>query len=323
MVALAKTSSLEEEDSPMEIEEIFLDEDDQGTGSGVPRRQATCHRSTDKSLNPATEYNSKSVASNRKNTENPRKTTENTENPKKSNSNTSLLNSRGWDTSRKQTSTIFAQLEGRNNTHLAIISYRRGLQDSVHHGTSTVDDKEIPLVRIGSGCSRQRSRILFDFEGNRTLTYARQPFPLTVFYNQGTEQDPTNFGLQKYQPIYLVQPFQDGRSACLARNYRAERFLTKIELKDAYIVVSIHPESRKYLLFLHKGTIYQYKSLAFGLSVAPRAFSKLMCHALEPLRAAGIRLVNYLDNICVLAKSKEETRTYSQMVLQQLAKLGF
>lgn len=88
-------------------------------------------------------------------------------------------------------------------------------------------------------------------------------------------------------------------------------------------MVSIHPESRKFLSFLHKGTIYQYKSLAFGLSVAPRVLSKLMRHALEPLRAAGIRLVYYLDDICVLAKFKEETRTYSQMVLQQLTKLGF
>ncbi|KAG1041327.1 hypothetical protein G6F43_012107 [Rhizopus delemar] len=70
-----------------------------------------------------------------------------------------------------------------------------------------------------------------------------------------------------------------------------EDFLTKIDLKDAYIVVPIHLESRKFLSFSHKGTIYQHRSLAFGLSVAPRLFSKLMRHALESLRAIGIRLV--------------------------------
>ena len=100
-------------------------------------------------------------------------------------------------------------------------------------------------------------------------------------------------------------------------------FLTKIDLKDAYIVVPIHPDSRKFLSFSHKGTIYQYKSLAFGLSVAPRIFSKLMRYALEPLRARGIRLVYYLDDICVLAKTKEEIQVHSQMVLQQLTNLGF
>lgn len=100
-------------------------------------------------------------------------------------------------------------------------------------------------------------------------------------------------------------------------------FLTKIDLKDAYIVVPIHPGSRKFLSFSHKGTIYQYKSLAFGLSVAPRIFSKLMRYALEPLRARGIRLVYYLDDICVLAKTKEEIQVHSQMVLQQLTNLGF
>lgn len=90
---------------------------------------------------------------------------------------------------------FFAKLEGRDSIYLALIRYPRRLQDLVHLDTSTMDNKEIPLVRVEPGCSRQRSRILFDFEGNRTLTYARQPFLLTVFYNQGTEQDSTDFGL--------------------------------------------------------------------------------------------------------------------------------
>ncbi|KAG1454318.1 hypothetical protein G6F56_007347 [Rhizopus delemar] len=63
--------------------------------------------------------------------------------------------------------------------------------------------------------------------------------------------------------------------------------LCKIDLKDAYIVVPIHPESRKYLSFKHQDTIYKYRSLAFGLSVAPRVFSKLMRFALESIRAKG------------------------------------
>ncbi|KAG1041600.1 hypothetical protein G6F43_012070 [Rhizopus delemar] len=98
-----------------------------------------------------------------------------------------------------------------------------------------------------------------------------------------------------------------------------EDFLTKVDLKDAYIVVPIHQESRKFLSFSHKGTIYQYRSLAFGLSVAPRLFSKLMRHALEPLRATGIRLVYYLDDICVvvfdqLRKERSDTQTCTRLL---------
>jgi predicted RNA binding protein YcfA (HicA-like mRNA interferase family) len=100
-------------------------------------------------------------------------------------------------------------------------------------------------------------------------------------------------------------------------------FICKIDLKDAYIVVPIHPESRKFLSFQHQDTIYQYRSLAFGLSVAPRVFSKLMRFALEPLRAKGIRLAYYLDDICLLTRTKEEMKRNSREVLHQLTSLGF
>ncbi|KAG1050452.1 hypothetical protein G6F43_007274 [Rhizopus delemar] len=83
-------------------------------------------------------------------------------------------------------------------------------------------------------------------------------------------------------------------------------FMCKVDLKDAYTVVQIHPESRQYLTFKNEGKIYQYRSLAFGLNVAPRLFSKLMRYAIEPLRYQGIRLVYYLDDICLLSWSKED-----------------
>ena len=44
--------------------------------------------------------------------------------------------------------------------------------------------------------------------------------------------------------------------------------MSKIDLKDAYIVVPIHENSRDYLTFLHQCVVYRYKSLAFGLTVA-------------------------------------------------------
>jgi hypothetical protein len=97
----------------------------------------------------------------------------------------------------------------------------------------------------------------------------------------------------------------------------------KIDLKDAYVVVPIHPESRRFLSFRHQGTVYRYSSLAFVLSVAPRIFSKLMRYAIEPLRKSGVRLVYYLDDLCLLSKTKSEAEKTSSMVVQHLEKLGF
>ena len=100
-------------------------------------------------------------------------------------------------------------------------------------------------------------------------------------------------------------------------------YMVKIDLKDAYIVVPIHKDSRKFLTFQHQGTVYQYQFLPFGLSVAPRLFSKLMRFALEPLRQRGIRLVYYLDDICLVSKTRQEMNRISQIVVDHLKKLGF
>ncbi|CEG83717.1 hypothetical protein RMATCC62417_17593 [Rhizopus microsporus] len=90
--------------------------------------------------------------------------------------------------------------------------------------------------------------------------------------------------------------------------------MVKLDLKDVYVVVPMHEESTPFLSFLHKDVVYQYRSLAFGLSVAPRVFSKLMRYAMEPLRKQGIRLVYYLDVICLLGKSTNEMKDITKTV---------
>lgn len=100
-------------------------------------------------------------------------------------------------------------------------------------------------------------------------------------------------------------------------------YMCKIDLKDAYTVVPIHPDSRKFLTFKNEGIIYQYRSLAFGLNVAPRVFSKLIKYAIAPLREQGIRLVYYLDDICLLSNSQEELISTTQLVIKHLKTLGF
>lgn len=100
-------------------------------------------------------------------------------------------------------------------------------------------------------------------------------------------------------------------------------WICKLDLKDAYVVVPIHKDSRRYLSFRHQGMIFNYKSLPFGMSVAPRVFSKLMRYAMTPLRKQGIRLVYYLDDICILARTKHEMNRHMDTVISHLQRLGF
>ncbi len=56
--------------------------------------------------------------------------------------------------------------------------------------------------------------------------------------------------------------------------------------------------------FAFKGVAYQYKVLPFGLSLAPRTFTRCMDAALSPLRQMGIRMLNYLGDWLILAQSQ-------------------
>ncbi len=95
-----------------------------------------------------------------------------------------------------------------------------------------------------------------------------------------------------------------------------------IDLKDAYFHVSILPRHRPFLRFAFEGRAYQYKALPFGLSLSPLIFTKVVEAALVPLREAGIRILNYLDDWLILAQSRALLCEHRDMVLSHLSWLG-
>ncbi len=90
-----------------------------------------------------------------------------------------------------------------------------------------------------------------------------------------------------------------------------------IDLKDAYFHVLIPP-----LRFAFERRAYQYKALPFGLSLSPRVFTKVVVADLVPLREAGIRILNYLDDWLILAQSRALLLEHRDMVLSHLSQLG-
>ena len=74
-------------------------------------------------------------------------------------------------------------------------------------------------------------------------------------------------------------------------------WLVKLDLKDAYLSVPVNAQCQKFLRFLWETKLYQCVALPFGLSLAPRTFTKLMKPVIASLRSEGIRLVIHLDGI--------------------------
>ncbi|MGH0135897.1 UNVERIFIED_CONTAM: hypothetical protein FKN15_026584 [Acipenser sinensis] len=74
----------------------------------------------------------------------------------------------------------------------------------------------------------------------------------------------------------------------LLQSVRPGDWFTTVDLKDAYFHIPIKPAHRNYLRFAFQGTAYDFCVLPFGLSLAPRAFSKCMEAILAPLTLKGI-----------------------------------
>ncbi len=95
-----------------------------------------------------------------------------------------------------------------------------------------------------------------------------------------------------------------------------------LDLKDTYFHIQVAPHHRRFLRFAFKGVAYQCKVLPFGLSLAPRTFTRCMDAALSPLQQMGIRILNYLDDWLILAQSQAVLTSHKTLLLSHLDCLG-
>ena len=82
-------------------------------------------------------------------------------------------------------------------------------------------------------------------------------------------------------------------------------WMVSLDLKDAYLQVPMHPDSRKSLRFMVGGKVYQFKAFCFGLSTAPQVFTRVMTPVSAILHRMGVRLRQYLDDWLLQASSRE------------------
>ena len=98
---------------------------------------------------------------------------------------------------------------------------------------------------------------------------------------------------------------------------------TSLDLIDGYWHVPIAPNKRPFLGFHYKGTDWQFRAMPFGLNVAPRAFTKIISHVVQEMARAGIWCLPYLDDLLIVAATKEKCIQHTQLAIQILSKLGF
>jgi len=96
----------------------------------------------------------------------------------------------------------------------------------------------------------------------------------------------------------------------------------KLDLKDAYPQVPIHKDHQCLLQFQWHGRIYLFACLPFGLTSAPRVFSKIMKPVAGLLRQMGTHLVIYLDDILIMHHSERKLTQQPSIVCWLFEALG-
>ena len=81
-------------------------------------------------------------------------------------------------------------------------------------------------------------------------------------------------------------------------------WMISLDLQDAYLLVPVHHDSRRYLRFVVAGKSYQFRVLCFGLTTAPQVFTRIMAPVSAILHRYGVRMLRYLDDWLILASTE-------------------
>lgn len=103
-----------------------------------------------------------------------------------------------------------------------------------------------------------------------------------------------------------------------------DEWLCSVDLKDAYFAIPIHKSCWRYLKFVWNDQLFCYKVLVFGLSPAPRIFTRICKPILAYIRSKlNVRCSMYIDDMVLMSKSKSKLLENVEDVTTLLVELGF
>ncbi|XP_068104139.1 uncharacterized protein [Hyperolius riggenbachi] len=133
--------------------------------------------------------------------------------------------------------------------------------------------------------------------------------------------------LKPLNPFIVYEKFRMETVYTMRNLLNADVFMVNIDLTDAYWHIPIRRESQKYLRFSVQGDggvlHYQFSCLPFGISSAPRVFTKVMAEVVGNLHLQNIIIIPYLDDLLVLADNAVLLQRDLKRVLGQLETLGW
>ena len=101
-------------------------------------------------------------------------------------------------------------------------------------------------------------------------------------------------------------------------------FCIGLDIKDAFLHIPIHNNSKKYLRFKWLGELLQWEVLVFGLTCSPRVITKVLKPVIAFLRATWCILISiYIDDILIQASNPEQCSLHCQITMLVFLCLGW
>jgi len=114
---------------------------------------------------------------------------------------------------------------------------------------------------------------------------------------------------------------EDYRSVCNIISNNC--FMGVLDLKDAYHLIPVYDRHQYYLCFRWRDKYYRYTCVPFGLSCAPRLFTKIMKPVLGYLRAQNLESVGFLDDFLLKANDSNSCNNNIKITMNFLESLGW
>ncbi|XP_047984727.1 uncharacterized protein K02A2.6-like [Leguminivora glycinivorella] len=90
------------------------------------------------------------------------------------------------------------------------------------------------------------------------------------------------------------------------------KYFSKLDIKDAFHQLELHPDCRHITTFITAKGLYRYKRLMFGICCAPEIFQKV----LEKLLVKCDGVINFIDDILVFGEDEQQHDMRLEMVLK-------
>ena len=147
--------------------------------------------------------------------------------------------------------------------------------------------------------------------------------PLTVAEETATRKRRLCWNGGHVNDSLQVPSFKMEHAPKAASILRPGDYLFTVDMKSGYHQIPLKRSFQKYCCFAWEARVYRWRVLPFGLSSAPRAYTKLSRVMLKYWRSQGIRCSNYIDDFLFAAASLSEALALRDKVLADMARFGW